>query len=587
MHRHLPFAAFLLCALLQSPQAEAQERHRILVDEPAQTLLGFGGSQVFELERWVDHPTPGALYDLLIDDLGLDILRLEMAYERPSLQGGTWQDRMDDQLELLAEAAARGVTTTMLTSWSPPAYLKDNLSVAGGTLARDAQGDFVYDRYADWWVEGMLEYGSRGVFFDYVSPQNEPVWTDVYPTCKFEPAETPGAAGYIEMYQAFRARLAQEPTLTPLLMACESAGYWDLDSYLALLGPLPWIDAWTHHMYGLPWTVPTQGVPLQRALKSNWGDRPVFQTEYSSLGSPLGWKDGVHLAHHIHNVLVEEGAEAFLFWSLLWRDGPSEMDGLVQVFEPGLQDPTIIVRSCYWGLKHFSHFLGRGDQRVNIQPLTWTSLRVSAYERAEDGVVVVVIVNPATGPRQIVLELQGMEAGDVTGVLSTDGNPFAAQSGLAIGDVMTMPAESILTLEVQEAPPPCGPRPGCLGVPNSTGHPATVSGIGSGSIAANDLTLVVEGCPQNTFGLMFLGQGPAQAPLGNGIRCVDAPLFRMPAISVDAAGTAMIPFDPSNTQTQAVIDPGSTWTFQFWFRDVAAGGAYHTVSGSLDVTFCP
>jgi len=36
-----------------------------------------------------------------------------------------------------------------------------------------------------------------------------------------------------------------------------------------------------------------------------------------------------------------------------------------------------------------------------------------------------------------------------------------------------------------------------------------------------------------------------------------------------------------------VIDPGSTWTFQFWFRDVAAGGAYHTVSGSLDVTFCP
>ncbi len=580
-----PFLPFLTALL--SFDAAAQEVYQIRVDEPAQTLLGFGGSQVFQLEWWVDHPTPELLHDLLMDGLGLDILRLEMVYERPSPSGASWQELMDKQVELLAEAQARGVTSTMVTSWSPPAYLKDSQSIAGGTLALDAHGAFVYDDYADWWVDGLLEYKSRGVLFDYVSPQNEPIWSALYPTCRFNPTESAGIAGYLEMYRRFYTKLALEPSLTPLLMACESAGYWDLDSYLTAISQLPWIDAWTHHMYGLPWTDPSAGIPMQQSVKANWGDRPIFQTEYSSLGSPLGWEDAVLLAQHIHNVLAEEDAAAFLFWSLLWRDGQAEMDGLVQVHDPALQDPTITVRDCYWGMKHFSYFLGSGDRRVACVPPASPALKVSAYRRAQDDVLVAVVVNPSANPIYFALDVQGMLTGAVTGVLSTDSHPFVAQTGLSPATGIIVPAKAILTLEVQTAEPTCGPQPGCAGVPNSTGQAATVAGIGSGSISANDLAFVVDDCPPSTFGLMFFGQGEANAPLGNGVRCVDAPLYRMPAISVDATGMAVLPFDQLNTHTQAVIDPGSTWTFQFWYRDVAAGGAFSSVSGGLDVTFCP
>jgi hypothetical protein len=36
-----------------------------------------------------------------------------------------------------------------------------------------------------------------------------------------------------------------------------------------------------------------------------------------------------------------------------------------------------------------------------------------------------------------------------------------------------------------------------------------------------------------------------------------------------------------------LVAPGSTWYFQAWFRDPAAGGAAFNLSDGLAVTFCP
>jgi hypothetical protein len=33
--------------------------------------------------------------------------------------------------------------------------------------------------------------------------------------------------------------------------------------------------------------------------------------------------------------------------------------------------------------------------------------------------------------------------------------------------------------------------------------------------------------------------------------------------------------------------PGSTWNFQAWFRDVAAGGSNFNLSNGLRITFAP
>ena len=41
------------------------------------------------------------------------------------------------------------------------------------------------------------------------------------------------------------------------------------------------------------------------------------------------------------------------------------------------------------------------------------------------------------------------------------------------------------------------------------------------------------------------------------------------------------------TQPTSQITPGSTWYFQFWYRDSAAGGAAFNLSNGLSATFCP
>jgi hypothetical protein len=37
----------------------------------------------------------------------------------------------------------------------------------------------------------------------------------------------------------------------------------------------------------------------------------------------------------------------------------------------------------------------------------------------------------------------------------------------------------------------------------------------------------------------------------------------------------------------ATITAGSTWNFQFWYRNPAAGGAGFNLSDGLSIRFCP
>ena len=70
---------------------------------------------------------------------------------------------------------------------------------------------------------------------------------------------------------------------------------------------------------------------------------------------------------------------------------------------------------------------------------------------------------------------------------------------------------------------------------------------------------------------------------GNGLRCVGdgSGLFRLP-VEVARAGELRHALDLTTTP---VIVPGSTWHFQGWYRDPAAGGAAFDLTDGLTVTF--
>ncbi len=129
----------------------------------------------------------------------------------------------------------------------------------------------------------------------------------------------------------------------------------------------------------------------------------------------------------------------------------------------------------------------------------------------------------------------------------------------------------------------------CDATVNSTGESARFSWSGSVHLEDENLALYAERCPPGQFGLFFYGATPTQVPFFDGVLCVQSPHFRLkPPVQIDASGTAAKPIDfhnPPAGSGPGKILVGSTWYFQFWFRDPAAGASGANTSDGLRVVF--
>jgi hypothetical protein len=164
-------------------------------------------------------------------------------------------------------------------------------------------------------------------------------------------------------------------------------------------------------------------------------------------------------------------------------------------------------------------------------------------------------------------------------------------AGSTQGDLFGGPANGISKTFVAHFEA-CGfgpPTSYCPGSLNSTGTAALLADQGSTSIVLNDLRFTVVGGPPGEKGVVIVGTHQAQVPFGNGTLCLGGSVQRiLPAVTLSAEGKGIhqVDFeDPS--QPTAQITPGSTWYFQFWYRDSAAGIGDFNLSNGLSATFCP
>jgi glucose/arabinose dehydrogenase len=133
--------------------------------------------------------------------------------------------------------------------------------------------------------------------------------------------------------------------------------------------------------------------------------------------------------------------------------------------------------------------------------------------------------------------------------------------------------------------------PYCTTSPNSIGPGAELEILGSTSIPADDMTLVVTQVPDSEFGIFFFGDTQLSAPFYDGLLCISAGqgsgIHRIlpPVLSVGNTSTVDINF---NSFPADQIAAGSNWNFQFWYRD--PGGPLGTganTSNALEVHFQP
>ena len=136
----------------------------------------------------------------------------------------------------------------------------------------------------------------------------------------------------------------------------------------------------------------------------------------------------------------------------------------------------------------------------------------------------------------------------------------------------------------------CGTTRYCTpAVPNSTGQPGMIDVTGSLVVADDDLTLTATQLPTTpNIGYFLMGQGMnTSVPPGSaGPICVTPGLLRiLPPVSNtnELPGGFSRSVGTSGPQTSN-ITPGSTWNFQAWHRDFAAGTS--NLTDAVSATFC-
>jgi len=161
-------------------------------------------------------------------------------------------------------------------------------------------------------------------------------------------------------------------------------------------------------------------------------------------------------------------------------------------------------------------------------------------------------------------------------------------SDLGGGSIVEAAVDDFTVFDVDCGGPRCSIENYCIGAPNSVGPGSVLLTTGTASIAANDLELVATLCPPGQFGIFFMGSTQLQLPFGNGFRCVGGDLYRFhPPVLTDAFGEARRTIDVTVPPAAGRIVSESTWNFQYWYRDPAAGGALFNLSDGVEVTFCP
>lgn len=146
---------------------------------------------------------------------------------------------------------------------------------------------------------------------------------------------------------------------------------------------------------------------------------------------------------------------------------------------------------------------------------------------------------------------------------------------------------------------PCGNDGGSAlngGCSNSTGKGAFLGPIGTTSVSVDDLIFVANQMPAAVPVVLIMGPEGVQLPFGDGLLCVGAGsvgFSRYTPKATSAVGTAtwgpqLISWGEANFPSEAWIDPGETWYFQAWFRDIGGPcGTGLNLTNGLGLTYVP
>ncbi|MFF9248353.1 RICIN domain-containing protein [Streptomyces globisporus] len=340
------------------------------------------------------------------DGIGLNYLRQPLGstdfdantnpYTYEDTRGAFSIDRDRSQIiPVLKQATAVNPAIRFMGSpWSPPAWMKTNNSLNGGSLRTEH-----YQTYADYLVKAIRAYGQEGITLTDLTAQNEPEFATSYPSMSMTSAQ-----------QADFLRVLDR-TLTAANLPTNILAYdhnWDHPNYpldvFARTAGIQRIIGAAFHCYG--------GAPAAQKQIADAGKR-VFFTECSGTDSATpATTFGDTLKWHAENLVVQNmrnGGETVINWNLaLDRNGgphqghcTNRCNGIVEI------DGGQVTRNAeFYVLGHVSKFIKAGAVRISSTSQGAGGVQNVAFQNS-DGSRAAVVVNTAAGSQRFSLTDNG------------------------------------------------------------------------------------------------------------------------------------------------------------------------------------
>ncbi|MBR4840919.1 MAG: discoidin domain-containing protein [Paludibacteraceae bacterium] len=407
--------AYLGLLSLTCAQANASDANiSVNPGDTQQTIEGIGGGIVYYQNWYTAHKNKAALYDTLFNGLGISGLRL-----------GNWSQDMNkdlsDDAEIVNEAKKRLGKNFFIemSSWSAPASMKANNSINGSnggvkaSLAKE-NGQFVYDKFGQWWRQSLERYHAVGIYPDYISIQNEPDMDAQYEATLFDEKESNEIASYGKALKAvYNAMEGMENR--PKFMGPEPLGIgWNnTQKYLNELD-LNLLDGICFHYYHSgdqshdndKYSYPDDYINAMKGLAVYESQKPLFMTENCSMRDQRK-QDALHTAWFIANAINYNKVVSYLHWNLLW----GESGGCITVDNPWDEsqwksDKGFTVQSEYHGLRHFSKFVQRGWQVVSSSS-TDQDVISTAFKSPNGEEFTIVLINKGYGDKSASIAIGG------------------------------------------------------------------------------------------------------------------------------------------------------------------------------------
>jgi len=416
----------VLLALMLSKDVQAQTA-TVTWANTHQTIDGFGGSVVGD---YIALPTNLADFFFSPNSgIGLSILRVQVIPDSStcvtycSTRGckcvaSTGATILTGELLTIQQAQARGVTTFIASSWSPPASMKSNASwLSGGTFLGGASN---YSSLASTFTSYLTLLKANGVTLYGFSPQNEPnvnvgyqsaLWTaqqfhDFIPVLSASFGEAgfgntriifPEYGQWSSTYGGFAATAMNDGAVSPLVGIMAGHGYGGDNNIVAP-------TTYGKHVW----------------MTEDSDQSPTYD---GSMTDAMIW------AKRIHNYLAVANVNAYVWWTL--SDMPSLGEG---TDNSALTDFNGNIPKRAYVTGNWSKFVRPGWVRIDVNVNPQTGVDVTAFKETATGNFAIVVVNENGNNVEQNISLSGFNSGSVTPWVTSASLSLAPQSNVSLAN---------------------------------------------------------------------------------------------------------------------------------------------------------